>query len=225
MVPFLRWLELNLEKPAETTESDFLLAMSAIVPDIKEHFQISTWYFQWTKKPYQKTLQFTFKTKQREIRRLKKHLNAKLEKNPGKFAINEYAKALPSTPELNPKTIRNFCKLLQITSQIAIELTQSNSTTNTKKVRQDPLIFAQKFVNLLLNQLQPLLLQTNETTATDFYLQQAIAKHTTMLLRNANPNLPKQSIQDAVGQIQEETVRETKNNIQQRLTALIKNCL
>ena len=225
MVNFLDWLELNIEKPANIPETDFLLTTTnTTLDDIKNKFKIASWHFRWTKKPYSTTLQLRFKAQSKELQKLQKFLNKKLRGKSTQHIIEQQPNYLFTSPERDKKTARNIQKLLQLTSEITIELIQNNKNTDPELRPEDPLTYAQKYTNLLLNQLQPLLKQTSQPTTTDFYLQQGIAHHATTILREIQPNLPKETILDAIGQIQEKTAEETKNDVQQKIRALLQNC-
>jgi hypothetical protein len=182
----------------------------------------------WESKPYHHTLRLRLLVDEDQIEEAKALIEQKLASLThcygayGKCGAEKYD---GEARDWGLKSWEKGLRFLELGSEFALELTENRAQFGRgNHYKRDPAFYADKCIHYFLNQIEPLLIEVNGFGEADFELQEGTYRHGLSILKDASAKLTDEAIHDTLWQIQEQVVKENKQNIQSKISAILGRC-
>jgi hypothetical protein len=220
----LKWVEVNVRLPDEISRVDFFLeTIKPLVIEVKNMFAVQSWHFLWEEVPYSSTLRLRFLVETENVGSLKSVIEDVI----GDFEYcfgshgncgKEYG---GEESEWGVKGWERGVEFLNFGSEFAMELMEKKESLGVgNEYKKGGYFFADLYIHLFLNQLEPLLIEKDGVGETHFLMCEGVYRYALQYITSKY----RDSISDAsqiAGKIVKETVEESKKNVEEQVDALV----
>ena len=224
LVKNLKWIEVNVRHPDRISRIDFLIeTIKPLVLEVQNKFMVQSWHFLWEEVPYPSTLRLRFLVENEEYSSLKSLIEDGITDFDYCFGSNgncgkEYG---GEASEWGIKGWERGIEFLQYGSEFAMELMEKKESLGLgNEYKKSGYFFADCYVHLFLNQLEPLLIEKDGVGEAHFLICESVYRYALKYINSKYGG----SVSDAsqiAGKIVKETVEASKKNIEEQVDALI----
>jgi hypothetical protein len=220
----LKWVEVNVRLPNEISRIDFFMeTIKPLVLEVQNKFTVKSWHFLWEEVPYSSTLRLRFLVETENVGSLKSVIEDVITDFEYCFGSHgncgkEYG---GEASGWGVKGWERGVELLQFGSEFAMELMDKKESLGVgNEYKKSGYFFADRYVHLFLNQLEPLLIEKDGVGEAHFVMCEGVYRYALQYINSKYGG----SVSDAdkiAGKIVKEMVEASKKKIEEQVDALI----
>jgi hypothetical protein len=220
----LKWVEVNVGLADRMSRIDFFMeTIKPLVLEVQNKFTVKSWHFLWEKVPYSSTLRLRFLVQNEDVGSLKREIEGGVTEFDYCFGSQgdcekEYG---GQVVEWGVKGWERGIEFLQFGSEFAMELMEKKESLGLdNEYKKSAYFFADRYIHLFLNQLEPLLIEKDGVGETHFLMCEGVYRYALQYINSKYGG----SIPDAsqiAGKVVKKMVEASKNSVEEKLDAFI----